>query len=58
MADCLCGAHSGPLFSNTAEIYGVAHGGGGKLKAKEKEEEINRLEGRQAQMLPPAAAAS
>lgn len=32
--------------------------GGGKLKAKEKEEEINRLEGRQAQMLPPAAAAS
>lgn len=57
MADCLCGAHSGPPFSNTGEIYGVAHGGG-KLKAKEKEEEINRLEGRQAQMLPLAAAAS
>lgn len=32
--------------------------GGDKLKGKEKEEEINRLEGRQAQMLPPAAAAS
>lgn len=33
-------------------------GGGDKLKGKEIEEEINRLEGRQAQMLPPAAAAS
>lgn len=33
-------------------------GEGDKLKGKEKEEEINRLEGRQAQMLPPAAAAS
>lgn len=53
MADCLCYAHSSPPFFNTGEIYGVRE----KFNRKEKEEEINRVGVRQAQMLPPAAEA-